>query len=94
MRPPDRAQLRVEPFAQQTAAFVEMFRVLRPSGPFCVSDIVVTGRLPEGVREAAGLYFGYIAGPLPFPLPDEALSPHRAARNWRHSALRAWNSKA
>jgi ubiquinone/menaquinone biosynthesis C-methylase UbiE len=46
-------------------AFVEMFRVLRPGGRFCVSDIVATGPLPEGVREAAALYVGCIAGALP-----------------------------
>jgi arsenite methyltransferase len=33
-------------------AFKEMFRVLRPGGRFCVSDIVATGELPEGVRRA------------------------------------------
>jgi arsenite methyltransferase len=46
-------------------AFAEMFRVLRPGGRFCVSDIVATGELPEGVRQAAGLYVGCIAGALP-----------------------------
>jgi SAM-dependent methyltransferase len=46
-------------------AFVEMFRVLRLGGRFCVSDIVATGRLPEGVREAAELYVGCVAGALP-----------------------------
>ena len=46
-------------------AFVEMFRVLRPGGRFCVSDIVATGPLPEVVREAAALYVGCIAGALP-----------------------------
>jgi len=46
-------------------AFVEMFRVLRPGGRFCVSDIVATGALPEGVREAAELYVGCVAGALP-----------------------------
>jgi SAM-dependent methyltransferase len=46
-------------------AFVEMFRVLRPGGRFCVSDIVATGQLPQGVREAAGLYVGCVAGALP-----------------------------
>lgn len=45
-------------------AFTEMFRVLRPGGRFCVSDIVATGALPEGVRAAAGLYVGCIAGAL------------------------------
>ncbi|HMR34016.1 MAG TPA: arsenite methyltransferase [Geminicoccaceae bacterium] len=46
-------------------AFAEMFRVLRPGGRFCVSDIVATGELPGPVREAAGLYVGCIAGALP-----------------------------
>ena len=46
-------------------AFVEMARVLRPGGRFCVSDIVATGELPEPVRKAAGLYVGCIAGALP-----------------------------
>jgi SAM-dependent methyltransferase len=46
-------------------AFREMFRVLRPGGRFCVSDIVATAELPEGVRRAAGLYVGCIAGALP-----------------------------
>jgi arsenite methyltransferase len=46
-------------------AFAEMFRVLRPGGRFCVSDIVASGELPEDVREAAGLYVGCIAGALP-----------------------------
>ena len=46
-------------------AFAEMFRVLRPGGRFCVSDIVATGELPEGVRDAAGLYVGCVAGAMP-----------------------------
>ena len=46
-------------------AFTEMFRVLRPGGRFCVSDIVAAGQLPEGVREAAELYVGCVAGALP-----------------------------
>jgi arsenite methyltransferase len=46
-------------------AFIEMLRVLRPGGRFCVSDIVATGPLPEGVREAAGLYVGCVAGAIP-----------------------------
>lgn len=45
-------------------AFVEMFRVLRPGGRFCVSDIVASGELPNAVRQAAGLYVGCIAGAL------------------------------
>ena len=42
-----------------------MARVLRPGGRFCVSDIVATGELPEGVRAAAGLYVGCVAGAIP-----------------------------
>jgi SAM-dependent methyltransferase len=46
-------------------AFVEMFRVLRPGGRFCVSDIVATGELAEPVRKVASLYVGCVAGALP-----------------------------
>jgi SAM-dependent methyltransferase len=46
-------------------AFAEMARVLRPGGRFCISDIVATGELPEGVRAAAGLYVGCVAGAMP-----------------------------
>ena len=42
-------------------AFGEMFRVLRPGGRFCVSDIVATGDLPAPVREVAALYVGCVA---------------------------------
>jgi arsenite methyltransferase len=46
-------------------AFAETFRVLRPGGHFCVSDIIATGTLPEGIRKAAGLYVGCVAGAMP-----------------------------
>jgi arsenite methyltransferase len=46
-------------------AFAEMFRVLRPGGRFCVSDIVATGELPATVREVAALYVGCVAGAMP-----------------------------
>jgi arsenite methyltransferase len=45
-------------------AFMEMFRVLRPGGRFCVSDIVATGELPAPVREVAALYVGCVAGAM------------------------------
>ncbi len=57
-------------------AFREIFRVLRPGGRFCISDIVSTGPLPEGVREAAELYAGCVAGALP---KDEYLRVTEAA---------------
>jgi SAM-dependent methyltransferase len=46
----------------KAGAFAEMFRVLRPGGRFCVSDIVATGELPLPVQDAAGLYVGCVAG--------------------------------
>ena len=49
----------------KASAFAEMFRVLRPGGRFCVSDIVATGELPGRVQDAAGLYVGCVAGAMP-----------------------------
>jgi arsenite methyltransferase len=46
-------------------AFAETWRVLKPGGHFCVSDIVATGALPEGICSAAALYVGCIAGAMP-----------------------------
>lgn len=46
-------------------AFAEMFRVLRPGAHFCVSDIVASAPLPEGIRKAAALYVGCVAGAEP-----------------------------
>jgi arsenite methyltransferase len=49
----------------KAAAFAEMFRVLKPGGHFCVSDIVATGELPEAVRKVAALHVGCVAGAMP-----------------------------
>jgi arsenite methyltransferase len=46
-------------------AFAETLRVLKPGGHFCVSDVIATGTLPEGMRKAAALYVGCVAGALP-----------------------------
>ena len=46
-------------------AFAETFRVLKPGGHFCVSDIIATGTLPDGIRRAAALYVGCVAGAMP-----------------------------
>lgn len=46
-------------------AFAETFRALRPGGHFCVSDIIATGALPDGIRTAAALYVGCVAGAMP-----------------------------
>ncbi len=46
------------------AVFTEMFRVLKPGGHFSISDIVVTGSLPEQIRNAAEMYAGCVAGAI------------------------------
>src|SRR5690606_23026517 len=43
-------------------AFSEMYRVLRPGGHFCVSDIVTRGALPAALRQVAELYAGCVSG--------------------------------
>jgi arsenite methyltransferase len=45
-------------------AFAEIFRILKPGGRFCVSDIVLKGRLPAKLQAAAELYVGCVAGAL------------------------------
>lgn len=45
-------------------AFAEMWRVLRPGGHFCVSDIVVRGTLPDEVRRSAEMYAGCVGGAI------------------------------
>ncbi len=45
-------------------AFAEAFRVLRPGGHVCVSDVVSRGDLPAAVRASAELYAGCVAGAL------------------------------
>ena len=43
-------------------AFAETFRVLKPGGHFSISDIVLVGELPEGLRKNAEMYAGCISG--------------------------------
>jgi SAM-dependent methyltransferase len=43
-------------------AFAEIFRVLKPGGHFCISDVVTSGDLPEKLREAAEMYAGCVSG--------------------------------
>lgn len=45
-------------------AFREIYRVLRPGGHFCISDVVARGELPEAVRRSAALYAGCVAGAM------------------------------
>lgn len=48
----------------KAAAFKEMFRVLKPQGHFSISDVVLSGELPEGIRQAAEMYAGCVSGAL------------------------------
>ncbi len=43
-------------------AFAEIFRILKKSGHFCVSDIVLKGNLPEKMKEDVVMYAGCVAG--------------------------------
>jgi len=52
-------------------AFAETFRIIKPGGHFSISDIVLQGELPAGLRDEAALYAGCISGALQ---KDEYLS--------------------
>jgi ubiquinone/menaquinone biosynthesis C-methylase UbiE len=43
-------------------AFSEIYRVLKPGGHFCISDMVVNGHMQENLRKDLALYAGCIAG--------------------------------
>ena len=45
-------------------AFSEIFRVLKPNGHFCVSDVVIKGFLPEKLRKDAEMYVGCVSGAI------------------------------
>lgn len=55
----------------KSAVFAEMFRVLKSGGHFSVSDIVLTGDLPEKIKSAAEMYAGCVASAID---KDEYLS--------------------
>ncbi|MBI9061339.1 MAG: arsenite methyltransferase [Marinilabiliaceae bacterium] len=46
-------------------AFTQMHRVLKETGHFCVSDIVLEGELPEALQQAAEMYAGCVSGAIP-----------------------------
>ena len=45
-------------------AFRETYRVLRSGGHFSISDVVLEGELPEGLRKDAEMYAGCVAGAI------------------------------
>jgi len=49
----------------KAAAFAEIYRVLKPGGHFCISDIVASRELPEWVKGIAEAYAGCVSGAMP-----------------------------
>jgi ubiquinone/menaquinone biosynthesis C-methylase UbiE len=45
-------------------AFAEIYRILKDGAHFCVSDIVIKGELPAGLKKSAEMYAGCVAGAL------------------------------
>lgn len=46
------------------AVIKEIYRVLKPGGHFSISDIVLEGNLPEGIKAAAEMYSGCVSGAI------------------------------
>lgn len=44
--------------------FKEIYRVLKPGGHFSISDVVLEGTLPEGLRKDAEMYAGCVSGAI------------------------------
>lgn len=49
---------------QKDMIYKEIFRVLKPGGHFCISDIVLEGELPQPLIEAAEMYAGCVSGAI------------------------------
>ncbi|MCE1198186.1 MAG: arsenite methyltransferase [Marinilabiliales bacterium] len=47
-------------------AFGEIWRVLKPSAHFCVSDVVMKGELPEKLKKDVEMYAGCVSGAIGF----------------------------
>ncbi len=45
-------------------AFAEVYRILKPGGHFSISDIVLSGELPERIKSAAEMYAGCVASAI------------------------------
>jgi len=45
-------------------AFAEIFRVLKPGGHFCISDVVASRELPQWVKGIAEAYAGCVSGAI------------------------------
>lgn len=45
-------------------AFSEIYRVLKPEGHFCISDVILTGELPAGLQQEVEMYAGCVSGAI------------------------------
>ncbi len=45
-------------------AFSEVYRILKPTGHFSISDIVLVGDLPKKIKNAAEMYAGCVASAI------------------------------
>ncbi len=45
-------------------AFKEIYRVLKPGGHFSISDVVLIGELPDGLKQDAEMYAGCVSGAI------------------------------
>lgn len=46
----------------KSRVFREIYRVLKPGGRFCISDVVTKGRIPDRIREDMEKWAGCVAG--------------------------------
>lgn len=44
--------------------FKEIFRVLKPGGHFSISDVVLSGKLPDHIKNASEMYAGCVSGAI------------------------------
>jgi len=45
-------------------AFREIYRVLKPGGHFCISDVVLSGELPESLKKETEMFAGCVSGAI------------------------------
>jgi arsenite methyltransferase len=45
-------------------AFSEIYRVMKPGGHFSISDIVISGELPDKIKKAGEMYAGCVSGAI------------------------------
>jgi len=48
----------------KNAVIKDIYRVLKPGGHFSISDVVLIGTLPEGLRKSAEMYAGCVSGAI------------------------------